>query len=293
MSSYQLQRSQQDKQIEDSPAVDYIRNLNSFQGNTRGFGQSNSERLAVVQQAQQNRAQSQEQGHDHSHEHEVENAERAESTTPLDSYLPLAAGANGQGVVLLQNKLNALGAGLVADGDYGGKTTSAVQIFQVANGLPKTGSIDKGTAIALYSSQVKRLEQAQLEGVPGQYLGEYEAYRGGQNIGSIDVVELNGKKVAAKTARAWKILRDAAAADGVFLILNSGFRTMSEQRHLYSKYGSPRAAYPGHSNHQHGQALDIDAANPQHKDWLFKNAPSFGWRNTVSFEPWHWEYFGN
>ena len=283
MSSYQQQKE------EDSPAIEYIRNLDIFQSNVRPgpiFGTSNSERLAMMQ-AQQSGTQVSDSSSSTAQELPQE------SKTALDQYLPLERGAKGAGVMLLQAKLNELGASLVADGDFGGKTASVVRMFQMANALSRTGIVDRETASTMYASEAKHVDEAELEGVPGQYLGEFEAYRDGKHIGAVDVVELNGKKVASKTAKAWQTLRDAAAADGIQLKLNSGFRTMDEQKHLYAKYGSPRAALPGHSNHQHGQALDIDAADPKHKKWLFDNAPSFGWRNTVSFEPWHWEYFGN
>ena len=285
MPSYQRKKS-----TEESSAVEDIRNSDVLKSNVWAshlVGQSNSDRLAMMHEVQHVQY-----GQHRQDGHETER-ERSEPQNPLKEYLPLERGAQGSGVILLQVKLNSFGADLVADGDYGRKTAKAIDVFQVANGLNRTGSVDQQTATTLYSSQAKNLDQAKLEGVPGQFLGEYDAYRGGEHIGSIDVVELDGKKVARKTAQAWKILKKSAADDGVHLQLNSGFRTMSEQRHLYSKYGSPRAAQPGYSNHQHGQALDIDASNPTHKSWLFNNAPSYGWRNTVSFEPWHWEYFGN
>ena len=317
MSEYQHRHQSEE---ETSPAVEAIRRNSPFQSNTRAF--ENSSRLEQLQHLRQAgamclpnerdqyhrdwwsrgmglmstpEAAEADHAHDHAHDHTHEEAaaEPAPIITPLDEHLPLTNGSRGDGVKLLQEKLNSLGASLGVDGSFGPASASAVEIFQVANGLPRTGEVDAATAAALYGEAPKALSDAQLEGVPGQFLGSFEAWDGGKRLEDVDVVELDGKKVAVKTARAWQTLRDAAAADGVFLQLNSGFRTMAEQRHLYQKYGSPRAAYPGHSNHQHGQALDIDASNPQHKRWLFENAPSFGWRNTVSFEPWHWEYFGN
>jgi LAS superfamily LD-carboxypeptidase LdcB len=118
---------------------------------------------------------------------------------------------------------------------------------------------------------------------------------GGQHIGRIDIVEIDGVKVAAKTARAWQEIKALAARDGVSLVLNSGFRTQAEQQALYQRYQSGTgnlAAYPGYSNHQHGQALDIDVARQDAYDWMHANAPALGWRRTVPSEAWHWEYFG-
>ncbi|HXQ35443.1 MAG TPA: M15 family metallopeptidase, partial [Anaerolineales bacterium] len=56
------------------------------------------------------------------------------------------------------------------------------------------------------------------------------------------------------------------------------------------------AAKPGHSNHQHGQAFDL---NTRHNvfdgsdkvyEWLKANAPRHGFVRAVSNESWHWEY---
>ena len=262
-------------------------------------GQSNSARIAQMQQSSMSpmspmpgMAGFTPDGYERMLQRKKAQEERAKTPTPLDEFLPLSQGTRGKGAKLLQTRLNELGANLVTDGDFGAKTASALNIFQIANNLQRSSTVDKNQAITMYSAQAKSLKTAKLDGVPGMYLGEYDAYKKGKHIGKIDVVELDGIKVAAKTAKAWKILKAAAAKDGIQLKLNSGFRTQSEQKHLYEKYGSPRAVAPGYSNHQHGQALDIDAANPQHERWLKANAPKYGWKNTVSFEPWHWEYFG-
>lgn len=309
MTNFQ-RRSNQGQETDLSPAVEFLRRSSVFNSNLGFENSARQEQLKHLQNAgamcipgQTDFSQStwyQEQAmsmgtsdtahDDHDHDHDVE---PEPIVTPLTEFLPLANGSRGEGVKLLQAALNALGADLVVDGSFGPASAAAVEIFQVANGLSRSGTVDEATAIALYGESPKTLQQAQLEGVPGQFVGTFDAWQNGRHIGDIDVVELDGKKVAVKTARAWETLKNAAAADGIHLQLNSGFRTMPEQRHLYQKYGAPRAATPGYSNHQHGQALDIDAANPEHKRWLFDNAPGFGWRNTVSFEPWHWEYFGD
>ena len=100
-------------------------------------------------------------------------------------------------------------------------------------------------------------------------------------------------KVEKRTAAAWKRMKAAAAANGVHLKLNSGFRTMQEQQTLYQMYlaGTGNlAAHPGHSNHQNGIALDIDVAGQAAYDWMHAHGPSFGFERTVPSEPWHWEY---
>ncbi len=90
-------------------------------------------------------------------------------------------------------------------------------------------------------------------------------------------------------------MKAAAAADGIALLVSTAFRDMAFQEKLYAMYlagtGS-LAAKPGFSNHQGGIALDLETANGTNKAyfWLTNNAAKFGWKRTVSSEPWHWEY---
>jgi hypothetical protein len=67
-----------------------------------------------------------------------------------------------------------------------------------------------------------------------------------------------GRRVSAE----WKVVLDAAAADGVRFRLNSGQRTLGEQQQLYNLYRSGRgnlAAYPN-PNAPHIRAGRIDHA---------------------------------
>lgn len=88
----------------------------------------------------------------------------------------------------------------------------------------------------------------------------------------------------------------AAAEANLQLTVESGFRTYRQQEKLYALFVSGkgnRAAKAGRSNHQHGQAFDLNTlgydGTPMY-DWLKKNAPKFGFLRTVSGEHWHWEY---
>lgn len=81
--------------------------------------------------------------------------------------------------------------------------------------------------------------------------------------------------------------------------INSAFRTFQKQAQLFASYKAGRgnkAAPAGASNHQHGQAFDL---NTRHNvtdgsdkiyEWLKRNAPKHGFVRAVSNETWHWEY---
>jgi LAS superfamily LD-carboxypeptidase LdcB len=110
----------------------------------------------------------------------------------------------------------------------------------------------------------------------------------------IRVVDVDGIDVEVATAQAFREMQRAAAADGITLTIQSGFRTNERQAELYRAYKQGvgnLAARPGHSNHQLGRALDIvlDATN---YPWLQTNARAHGFYRTVPSETWHWEFLG-
>jgi len=209
---------------------------------------------------------------------------RNSTETSIKNGSVLTRGAVGVDVLGAQI---ALGAGTGGQtGKFGPTTERLVKDFQSRNGIQVNGKIGATTwqAIEKANSNV------------GRYIGKFDAWRNGVRIGRIDVVEIDGKKVAAKTARKWVELKEAAAKDGVYLQLNSGFRTHDEQIRLYRMYQNGTgnlAAYPGYSAHQDGTAIDVDVVSDAAYNWMHRNAPAMGWRKTVSIEPWHWEYFGN
>ena len=118
------------------------------------------------------------------------------------------------------------------------------------------------------------------------------AYQSGKPF-SIQVIHVGGKPTTKATGHAFLKMQAAANAEGVRLSLTSGFRTMEEQKHLYSCYvnnscnNGNLAAKPGYSNHQSGLALDVSTST-----WLARNASKFGFVRTVSRESWHYEYHG-
>jgi|GEM_PF-2220807 len=73
-----------------------------------------------------------------------------ESSTTWDGVvageIELRNGTSGQAVTTLQEKLNAAGAGITVDGQFGRGTEAAVKAFQKANGLAESGVVDQATA---------------------------------------------------------------------------------------------------------------------------------------------------
>jgi len=121
---------------------------------------------------------------------------------------------------------------------------------------------------------------------------EAVGYRRGRAL-KLRVVTIGWADVEVNTARAFVVMRDAAARDGVELWIRNGFRTGEHQLWLYQAWragwGNP-AARPGYSNHQSGRALDLSIRDPGTFAWLEANAKRFGFKRTVRGEPWHWEY---
>jgi hypothetical protein len=115
---------------------------------------------------------------------------------------------------------------------------------------------------------------------------------------TITVVTVDGKPVEVATANAYYVMAQAAAAAGVNIAINSGFRTMAQQEYLYGCYincscnNCNLAAKPGYSNHQSGHALDLNTSSGGVYAWLEANAAAYGFTRTVPSEPWHWEWWG-
>ena len=112
-------------------------------------------------------------------------------------------------------------------------------------------------------------------------------------------------------------MADAARAEGVSLRSVSAYRSYAGQKVTYNNYlkrykrsvVDSFSARPGHSEHQTGLALDINAASSRAH---FENTPAFAWlkehcaeygfilrydqgKEAVTgyrFEPWHYRYVG-
>lgn len=123
------------------------------------------------------------------------------------------------------------------------------------------------------------------------------------------------QQLTPEAAKQWASMVDAAAADGVTLLIVSGFRSVEYQARLIRKKINAGQvitnilevnAAPGHSEHHTGRAVDIatPGSRPLTEEfedtdafrWLEANAGRFGFSLSyprdnpygITYEPWHW-----
>jgi soluble lytic murein transglycosylase-like protein len=101
-----------------------------------------------------------------------------------------------------------------------------------------------------------------------------------------------GKPMRPDVARAFDRMAAAAAADGVALIVTSGFRSDAEQARLWAANPDPKwVAPPGRSLHRLGTELDLGP--PSAYAWLAAHSEGFGFVKRYAWEPWHFGYTRN
>lgn len=202
----------------------------------------------------------------------------------------LRQGARGAAVTTLQNRLRAHGYGVSVDGVFGPNTANAVRSFQSRHGLSADGVVGPRTWAALNGAG------GVLPPVGGgmQVTGYVNGSPRTISISSVG----NGKYLRTDAAARFNAMKAEAARAGVSLSVNSGFRTMEQQRYLYNLYLQGRgnlAARPGYSNHQGGLSADINMPGGYSGStyrWLRANAGRYGFVNDVGGEPWHWTFRG-
>ncbi len=132
-------------------------------------------------------------------------------------------------------------------------------------------------------------------------IGPNACWRKGRFIGAKVLVNIVGtggqmQQITLGSLPAYFNLKNGAAKKNLNLSITSGFRTFAKQKRLRDLFENGKgnlAARPGGSNHQHGQALDLNTrgfdGDPIY-DWLRTNGPRHGFIRTVSGEHWHWEH---
>jgi len=123
------------------------------------------------------------------------------------------------------------------------------------------------------------------------------------------------QRLAPRTAVRWAAMVDAAAADGIQLLIVSGYRSFEYQAGLIrNKIDAGQSvtdilkvnAAPGFSEHHTGRAVDIASPGSRPLTEEFEGSPAFRWltENAAGFgfsmtyprdnpygfihEPWHW-----
>lgn len=158
----------------------------------------------------------------------------------------------------------------------GGQRSAAVR---TSPGRDRTG--DERRVVPIIA--VATAELAPLGGGPGMP----EMASGGGYSGPL--AYRGGKPMRPDVAMAFDRMAAAARADGVSLIVVSGFRSDAEQAALFAANPDPRwVAPPGKSLHRLGTELDL-GPNAAY-GWLASNAGRFGFTQRYSWEPWHYGF---
>jgi hypothetical protein len=143
---------------------------------------------------------------------------------------------------------------------------------------PRAGNAAEGAVPARASAE------AEIGGAGGALPTEGE---GGGYTGALAYRQ--GKPMRPDVARAFDRMDAAARADGVHLIVTSGYRSDAEQAELYKRHPDPKwVAPPGKSLHRWGTELDLGP--PSAYGWLARIAGRFHFVQRYSWEPWHWGY---
>ncbi|WP_217913185.1 transglycosylase SLT domain-containing protein [Miltoncostaea marina] len=123
-------------------------------------------------------------------------------------------------------------------------------------------------------------------------LGDGRTGRAGGGGYAGPLVYRDGRPVCPAVAAAFDLMDAAARADGVDLVVTSGFRSDAEQAVLFRRHPDPRwVAPPGRSRHRDATELDLNmAGGGAAHAWLARNGARFGFAQRYSWEPWHWGY---
>lgn len=99
----------------------------------------------------------------------------------------------------------------------------------------------------------------------------------------------DGEGIRPDAAAAYDQMAAAARADGLTLIVVSGFRSDAEQAELFVAHPDPTwVAPPGQSLHRCATELDIGPSSAY--GWLAANAGRFGFVQRYSWEAWHYGF---
>ncbi len=155
-------------------------------------------------------------------------------------------------------------------------------------------------------------------GIPHDYALERNLPEFAEAIELVEVgPNLVGKmqRLSPRAAASWQKMLEAAAGDGIRLLIVSGFRSIEYQAELLRAKLSAGlsiekilqvSAAPGYSQHHTGDAIDIatpgsrplteEFESSEAFEWLQKDANNYGFSMSyprdnvhgIIYEPWHW-----
>jgi Transglycosylase SLT domain/D-alanyl-D-alanine carboxypeptidase len=205
---------------------------------------------------------------------------------PLPVYLALARtaavrGARGNGVSVYVAAVSFPGGGFAP-------TRIAVRVLgsvPVRTRLDERRGRGRGTAIPVRARAV-----AEITPDLGAAFGMPAYGSGGGYDGPL--AYRMGKPMRPDVAEAFDRMAAAAREVGLFLSINSAFRSDAEQARLFAANPNPKwVAPPGTSLHRY--ATELDLGPPAAYAWLDQNARQFGFIHRYAWEPWHYGFGAN
>ncbi len=190
--------------------------------------------------------------------------------------------------------------------DYG-KIIQSVNVHTINDFYEETHDTNLDDGYAILVNKYYKLDSSYI---PDDLVSIPWKYRlGGEN---------DQKQVRKEVYDAYLAMWESAYSEGIYLLVDSGFRTYKSQQEVYDmyaqrgiKYADSIAARPGFSEHQTGLSLDIYskecASASKFKDsktyaWLIQNAHKFGFIlrypenkediTGYNYESWHYRYLG-